>query len=868
MSLLIRVLRPLASGFHTLYLSSATQPISAVRFGNSPLACEGFLCIVASSNNGMLPPKALDLRPPDCQQASNPTDGTVASRIQVFQAAESLRSPKLAGQCQKPIPSNAFEVTTGQMRRANTTFASSTFLSPRDRDTGIQNGGRLSTDVSLCQPIKGSPAKKQDVTLPARPSTSFDSFIPHQPLKASNSSQQNPERRNMQRRQSSLDANSTTQHRLSGARARLKSIGEEKTGTPPGAVKAMDVSPSRQKAAIHELQNLIDDAIGEQSKLDTTTASTKRSRLQPIASQIELNMTNPTERQSIEAEASASPSRRAQSVRNPSRRRESETGPTDLDAKDCDSALLPSTQQISSRRKQRWSTDSVLPRSSINSEQLPIVPHSSIHSTPEVKAGPDILQLHPHPPGSIGRSPVKQRAAAFEKMMQHDKQIMYNESHKHNGKIHVKKHWLLDSSDNDEAGRFGGNVKHESASATTRTGQTVRHNPPTSTRSIAPVSKSGPIPLALPQLISSRGRAVSASSQFEEGFETAPESEAALSRLSSRIHSPRTMPKMSGAHEVGNETKSPFFRWKPFMSDKASSANKTFPASSMVSSLGANVGRGLPEPAIDALARQELVRAKDQSQGARHERPWKQEYAQNTLMSAAQVKGVSNGPAPCSVTQESRIFDGPIQLTPKRLSLRSHSRNQDHISTDGAANGATPKQAGSTGMYSGVASTENSCSSSDITVDDGKEVALTQTDLDADDYDEKTTEIEIQAYSSQLQTKDATPFPLMAVKASNTTSGAGSPIRGRAAARSSHRQSTVMRHEGNGDYVRVSRSRSKTGNVRVTVEVRTPQGSPVKDDGDKEGGKDWDVAGNGGRKGDRVVIVTTDVQQQDEEKSQ
>lgn len=73
-----------------------------------------------------------------------------------------------------------------------------------------------------------------------------------------------------------------------------------------------------------------------------------------------------------------------------------------------------------------------------------------------------------------------------------------------------------------------------------------------------------------------------------------------------------------------------------------------------------------------------------------------------------------------------------------------------------------------------------------------------------------------------------------------------------------HQQSRVMRNEESGNGVRVSRSRSKVGNVRVTVEVRTPQGSPSK------GYAQRDPVGDGNGKGERVVIVTTDVEESEE----
>jgi hypothetical protein len=465
-------------------------------------------------------------------------------------------------------------------------------------------------------------------------------------------------------------------------------------------------------------------------------------------------------------------------------------------------------------------------------------------------------QLHPIEAFGQVPSPVKERTAAFEKMMQHDKQIMYEQPHGHVGNARVKKHWWLESED-QRPNHMQGLMKQELDAATNKKNQKGGLDHLKSIRAMTPTPKSGPIPLALPQLISSRDRTVSASSQFEDCFETAPQSEAALSRLSSRAHSQRTLPKSSGAPDIGNETKSPFFRWKPFMLERKLPAYKMIPVSSPESSVEGNAGSDVPGQVSHSTSRVQLP-AKVPAQAANQDLISQRQHGRNAIRAEVQLKDLASESTIRRPTQESHR---PQALTPKRLTLRNNvSTQQNHLTGDASISGPTMKQAVGADVHHEVLRAEQRDSSDHMGVDDEKELAMTQCDGSPDERDSTATESRIKATSSRPRSKDAMPFPLMPMKAGSSTSAssAGSPVRGRAASRTFHRQSTVMGEQGNENAVKVSRSGSKAGNVRVTVEVRTPQGSPSKDKGRV------DKVGNGTPVGERVVIVTTDVQADEE----
>jgi hypothetical protein len=774
-----------------------------------------------------------------------------------------LLSPKSDGRAQSFAQSAEVGVPTARVKRANTTSAAPTRLRSTEGKEGIQQDGRPDADNVRYGSVTGNAADKiySNASLPARPTTSFECVTPHRESKPG-FSKQSPERRYTHRRQSSLDTESTTLNHLSDARARLRSTGEETTGKPIEASRGIKLSPVRRKTDIHDLQDLVDNAIDEQAELDNIIASTKQSpRLNSIASQVEMTMTSPSKRQSIGTESSGSPLRRGHSARSPSRPRVSIPAPTNIAGQGGGHhPSISSNQQTSptTSRKPRLSTESVLPRSSIDSEPSASPAYASVYSSPEIKPGLEVFHLHPLLPGGQAPSPVKQRTAAFEKMMQHDKQIMYDQAHKQNGNIYVKKHWLPDSSDDNGTTHVPGKLKREHIATTSKIGRTMQYNPPTNTRNVTPTPNSGPIPLALPQLISSRGGAVSASSQLEESFQTAPQSEAALSRLSSRVHSPRTVAKAAAAQDVANETRSPFFRWKPFMLEKKAPAHHAGPISPQECSFEGNAGRDVPEKARDSASRLEL-RAGNQDAITQLQDD------QSTVRAVVQSNDVGSSTSR-RPTQESRL---PGRMTPRRLTLRNTvSTKQDLTSMNGAVNTTVARQVSGLNTNHEAAQTEQEYSSGDMTVDDGKEVALPQSDNSTEAYDETKTEPAIEATTcSQPRWKDSTPFPLIPVEASSSApaSGPGSPVRGRAASRALHRQTAtkMTKDEDNGHGVRVSRSRSKAGNVRVTVEVRTPKGSPVKGNGEK--GEQGNGGGLAKGMGERVVIVTTDVQEDEEE---
>ena len=236
-------------------------------------------------------------------QASTPTHGTVASRVQAFQDVQGLRSPQLVGQVQKASHASEIGIPSGRVRRANTTLTAPLSLPPIE-EKGINHyGDSPKGGLGRQKSVTGSTTDKKELNagLPARPATSFESTSSHQQLKAPILSKQSPERRNTNRRQSSLDTRSATQNGLSQARARLKSIGEGTTGNCVQVPKDMKSSFVRRKTDIHDLQTLIDSAIDEQAKLDIEATSTKSSpRLKSIPSQVDVSTTSPSKRQSIE----------------------------------------------------------------------------------------------------------------------------------------------------------------------------------------------------------------------------------------------------------------------------------------------------------------------------------------------------------------------------------------------------------------------------------------------------------------------------------------------------------------------------------------------------------------------------------------
>lgn len=797
-------------------------------------------------------------------QASIPTHGNVASRVQAFQDGQSVRAPKSNGEVRSPALSTEIIVSNGRAKRANTTGAAPTYLPSIGEREGSPDGTRPKGDEPRHRSVVESLADRRYLNsyLPSRPATSFESNSPYQQRKAANPTKQSPERRNTHRRQSSLDTQSTTQNRLSEARARLRFVGE---GTPQNPVEAsidMNVLPARQRTDIHELQDLIDDAIDEQSELDMVTSSkTQSPRLNSVATQIEMSTTSPSKRQSIDAGANQSPSRRGRSVCSSSRARVSSAALTNLADRDGKYPPLCSSQQTSPTRRQRLSTETVLPRSSTDSEPLVTPSCCPVYSSAEIRPGHEIFHLAPLLPIDQAPSPVKQKAAAFEKMMQHDKQILYAPSQKHDGKLNLDKPWWLESSDSRQANNMQEWLKQRPTAILSKAGRIIEPHPAASTGTSTPTPRSGPIPLALPQLISSRGRTVSASTQFEDSFETVPQSEAALSRLSTRVHSPRAIPRVSGGQDIGDAAKSPFFRWKPFMLDKTFPAQKTIPTSPPESTLEGNAGSDLAKQAGDTITGVQR-RTKDLLQASKQDTASPRVDEQTTSTAVAQSKDVTHAPTNRSSTQETQQ---PQPQSSKRLSLRTMaSTKPDQSSGDGVADPTTmAAQAHPDSAeihHRDLAPTESRHSSNDIVVaasdDDDPAVAIPHPEAEfahtatEEPGIKKTTTT---TTSWQLRSQHSVPFPLMPVDeaAGASFSIPRSPVRGRTASRA-----LPLRM---GEGVRVSRSRSQVGNVRVTVEVRTPKGSPVKerDGGGVEGGG-GDGIGVG--VGERVVIVTTDVQ--------
>lgn len=800
---------------------------------------------------------------PDPRQAFNPAHGTVASRIQAFQDGQGSRSPKSAVRVWSPIPGAEIEVQIGRVKRANTTFATPACL-PRiemkeDGQHAVDPEGDTTRHESVIESVSGE--DDLDVGLPARPATSYESTIPLLQHKLHSFSRQSPDRhRTQKRRQSSINAQSTTQIQLSEARARLRSIDDRRTGDSIVPQKCVNVSPVRQDVDIHQLQGLIDHALDEQSELDIEGRSAKRSpRLKSITSQVELSMNSPPKRQSPKWSSNGSPLRRDRNGRSFSRPRESVPAPKGLVGKYDDHLPYGSNSQASPTRKQRLSTETVLPRSSTESEPLTTSSYPPVYSFREMNLGRESSLPKPTIPTRQAPSPVKQRTAAFEKMMQRDKQIMYDQPHQHIAGARLKKHWWLEPDEN-RVNRMPGILKQEANATTSKVNGIIPRDPPDSSRTTTPIPRSGPIPLALPQLISSRGRTVSAASQFEDSFETAPQSEAALSRLSSRVHSSRTILKASGAQEVGKGTKSPFLKWKAFMLDRKLPVYKTVPLSPGKSNIGANAESDVTEQTTDTASCLQF-RGNDLALTASQDAISQPEYGQRTVSTVMQSRGMSSA----ATSHETPESYPPQDLSPQRLQPRKPiSPKQDLTFRDVTVPGELVRQADGAGVHREVTQTKPRCSSDDMAIDDEKELLVAPNTACMDEHVDIANETSDET-AWRGQTTDLTPFPLVQVEdilsASASASAPGSPIRGRVASRTLHRQSTLVRNDegGNGVRVKMSRSRSKVGNVKVTVEVRTPQGSPGK------GNAQRDSVGDGNAKGERVVIVTTDVQGHEED---
>lgn len=768
-----------------------------------------------------------------------------------MQDGQALRNPGLASEVPKSAQNTESNVQSNGVRRANTISAAPTSLLSIEGNGSSHHGEGQKDDAAHRGHVTGVPADEThlDAHLPARPATSFESNVRHQQHKAPIFSKQSPERRPRQRRQS-IETQNTTRNRLFDARSRLRSIGEGTTRNRHESPSAMHVSPIRREPDIRQLEDLIDHAIDEQAKLDDMETRTEQStRLRSVTAKGSTSKTSPSNKRSVAPEPVGSPVRHGRSNRSSSRPRESIPVPRSQVGKDSDHLSVFSGQHISSTRKQRMSTESVLPRSSLDSMPSADRGCPSIYSSPEMKAVHEIFHLHPFVPCVHAPSPVKQRAAAFEEMALRDKHTMHEQPHKPNGTVQVKKQWWLERLDNGRASHAEGKIRPETAPAPMGSRNLQRNNA-TSTRIVAKPAKSGPIPLALPQLVTSRGRGFSTSSQSEDLFEAAPQSQAALSRLPPHVSSARAAPPASDAQDIDNETKAPLFNWKPLTPNITAPAGKTGLSSPEKSSLEANAGSDIPEPGSDATS-QPQQRAKDLMQAVNQDTASQNAQGQDSACEIDMALGaITHRPV-----QHSHQSQAP---SPEREILGSTApAKQDHTSAKGKVYGMTMVQVGGAETHREELGMEQwGSSSGDLTVDDEKEVVVVQNDGSTGEHGKTATTSGIEVSSWQSQSKDGTPLPLMLGAASDSASASGpsSPGRGRALSRTLARQSTVMNDADEGNRVTVSRSTSRTGNVRVTVEVRTPQGSPIKGKVGKDG------VGGGNGKGGTVVIVTTDLQ--------
>lgn len=773
-------------------------------------------------------------------QASDLARGTVAARVQSIQHRQGLGSPDLASKVQNSARSSEINAQSSRVRWANAASDTPTSLPSTGKNEASRHCGRWTDDPVYHRPATASLADETYLYagLPAGPVTSVEATLRHQQRLAPSFPKLSPDRVVTQKTQS-IGTKITPRNRLSEARSRLRSIGERTMGNPVEPPSYMHVSPSPRKLDIHGLEDLVGDVIDEQAKLDSIATSAEQSSgLRLTTSKVPTGMTRSSKRWSVETEPTGSPLRRRGSNRSSSRRRASVHALTTVGGKESDLSSVSSGQQISPTRKQRLSTESVLPRSSLDSVSMADRAYSSVCSSPQTKAVHKIFHMQPQAPCAQTPSPVKQRAAAFERMMQRDKHIMYEQAHKCNGNVHGQHPWWHDRSDNHRAIHMKGNVKQESA-LTGLAGQTLQHHPVTSTGAVMKSAISGPIPLALPQVISSGRRAVSTSSQSEDMLVVAPQREAALSRLSSRAQSPRTVRKTSGTQAIDTETRPPIFRWKALVLDQTTPACTKDVFLPEEPSSQANAGIE-SQPKQRAMNQSQAV---DQNTSARHEQ------GQDPMGGVRQLKDI--GPA-STIRHPMQQIHQPQALTPERLLLgRTASVKQDHTSASGRVYGSAMEQVSGAKMHCEGVRMRPWCSPTDIAVDADKFVAVSQDVGGTEEHGKILTTSGNDVARCQTPSKGASE--------SVSAPGASSPLRGRMPSRTLPRQGRAMEDAGKGNSVTVSRSKSKAGNVKVTVEVRTPQGSPSKGTGEK------DEVAKGVEKGETVVIVTTDVQGDEEQ---
>lgn len=790
-------------------------------------------------------------------------EGTVAARIQTYQQGDYIRPLHTPSRDKRHLhvigagrPSTV--PTSPRYPRAEyrppiTSNAEAESLDDRiGATTGNDDTAGLS-DASLLS-----------TTEHVRPSTPFDATLPEL-----DSTAQGPTTPRRER-----NAKPERERRLSEVRASLRCIDEPGQSDYGHTPRRQPSSHVREREGMHGLQRLIDDAIDANDRVDATESRIKQSpSLRKIASEVEFDQpTAPVQR----ANANGSPVRRRLLPGATHQSRMSLPDTLYIGGSPARSPQRSPRREAYALRQERSSTESGVPRRR---------PESSMSF--RSKSPYDVQHLHaklqpkaqsPEPSRQSGcASPVKERAAVYEIMASLDEQTI-KPTEGGRQRAPVKMPWWLE----DPPAEKSQYIRDQGLRPTTATSVRDERRPLS-----PPEYRTGPIPLALPRIVSARQRPQQ--DQHELTIEAPAVTEASLSRLPSRAHSARNLSQHRISRTRPRDTHSPMFKWGPFMVERKSAPSRAFSGGQRESSLEVNQGSETHED-----TRHES--AIDQTSNNRPDKPSTPEakptrdiisdhlefdarspYLQPTtptnppkpshLSASPSMHPVSNTPYTCPTHRISNspaykdllryIGDAGTDLNPLIATASSSSpSSQRHVRSSSGAGG---KQVTLAEDASGTA-------------DDSSSPVQTNTDETIRPGIHKPVEVR-----GLLSSKTEAPQP-------NTAS----PVRGRAVSRDAKPRTAIKTAQetdtagrrvdigpvtGNvmgsasgagpsGSTVTVSRSRSRKGGVRVTVEVRTPRGSPVRKTvrGTEDGGYAHGVHRDGDGEGEGVedvLVVTT-----------
>ncbi len=388
----------------------------------------------------------------------------------------------------RPIESGT---TVGRGRREDVSFASPAGRVSRDVDEGISGNGQ--PPVGSIARIFHPSVEEKEVLLhpPPRPATSLGTTSPR---KANSTYPATGGLRQLSKPKSVENMGKSANNELAGLRARLRPLQKSPANPPPSEKqdirsKAQGHKAKQSQEILEELDDLLVNALERQATGFFQDDSTKpegsrsatgdaRTSQAPV-----LRPTQPVIDSVADTAGVSTLQSRLHSIH------------TGRDHHKTASTI--------SMDKQSTTDESAMPRSSPDSDRVEYaeMPTEKTPSEQPVQQN-DFLPL----PKSTTRaaSPIKARAAAFEKM-QHDKNIVTSLPHDH--RSHHSQH--------------RGPKATTSAVSSIREKLETRHHPPQETHRGV---HTPPIALALPQLIRRSQRGSASSRSASGGYDTAPES--------------------------------------------------------------------------------------------------------------------------------------------------------------------------------------------------------------------------------------------------------------------------------------------------------------------------------------------------------